>query len=150
MTHWRINAPPEKVWDAIYHSERWPGWWRGALSVVEVKPGDERGVGSVRRFIWKSWLPYRLAFEAETLRVEPPTLLEGWVKEGDLEGKGVWRLGREGKTTLVRYDWNVRTTQAWMNFLAPLARPLFQWNHDVIMRWGEEGLKRLLETQEPL
>jgi hypothetical protein len=31
-----------------------------------------------------------------------------------------------------------------MNLLAPIARPLFAWNHDVIMRQGEEGLSRYL------
>lgn len=34
----------------------------------------------------------------------------------------------------------------WMNWLAPLARPIFEWNHNVLMRWGEKGLKRLLES----
>ncbi len=33
----------------------------------------------------------------------------------------------------------------WMNWLAPLARPFFAWNHDAVMRQGEQGLKRLLE-----
>ncbi|HLE64007.1 MAG TPA: hypothetical protein VI750_12735 [Pyrinomonadaceae bacterium] len=36
------------------------------------------------------------------------------------------------------------TTKAWMNLLAPLARPLFSWNHDVVMGWGGEGLKKQL------
>lgn len=31
-----------------------------------------------------------------------------------------------------------------MNLLAPVARPLFAWNHDVVMTWGGEGLARLL------
>ena len=31
-----------------------------------------------------------------------------------------------------------------MNLLAPLARPIFEWNHDVVMRRGAEGLARLL------
>jgi hypothetical protein len=31
-----------------------------------------------------------------------------------------------------------------MNRLAPLARPVFGWNHDVVMRWGGEGLARRL------
>jgi hypothetical protein len=34
-----------------------------------------------------------------------------------------------------------------MNLLAPLARPVFAWNHDVVMRWGGEGLARLLGTR---
>jgi hypothetical protein len=36
------------------------------------------------------------------------------------------------------------TTRAWMNALAPAARPVFAWNHHVIMRWGGKGIARLL------
>jgi hypothetical protein len=46
--------------------------------------------------------------------------------------------------TVVRYHWSVKTAKAWMNLLAPIARPLFEWNHDVLMRWGGEGLAKLL------
>jgi hypothetical protein len=31
-----------------------------------------------------------------------------------------------------------------MNLLAPVARPIFAWNHDYVMRNGGEGLARLL------
>ena len=31
--------------------------------------------------------------------------------------------------------------------LAPLARPIFAWNHDVVMAWGGEGLAQLVGTQ---
>ena len=31
-----------------------------------------------------------------------------------------------------------------MNVLSPAARPLFAWNHDVVMRQGGEGLAQLL------
>jgi hypothetical protein len=41
----------------------------------------------------------------------------------------------------------VKTTEWWMNLLAPIARPLFAWNHDVVMRQGGEGLARLLGTR---
>jgi hypothetical protein len=45
------------------------------------------------------------------------------------------------------YDWNVRTTAAWMNLLGPAARPFFKWNHDVVMHWGGEGLAKLLGSR---
>jgi hypothetical protein len=44
----------------------------------------------------------------------------------------------------VIYEWNVHTTKAWMNALAPVARSAFQWNHDYVMRNGGAGLARLL------
>ena len=31
-----------------------------------------------------------------------------------------------------------------MNALGPVARPVFEYNHDVVMRWGGEGLARRL------
>jgi hypothetical protein len=66
---------------------------------------------------------------------------------GELEGTGVWRLFEQGGMTAVVYDWNVRTTRRWMNVLAPLARPVFDYNHDVVMGWGGEGLARRLGVE---
>ena len=123
------------------------------MKVVELKEGDTDGVGSIRRSTWKSKLPYTLEFDSEILRVEPMTTIEARAF-GELEGSGLWTLTAEDEnTTLVRYDWKVKTTKPWMNFIAPLAKPFFQWNHNVIMNWGGEGLAkklncRLLESKE--
>ena len=46
--------------------------------------------------------------------------------------------------TTVTYDWNIVTTKRWMNLLAPVAKPFFQWNHDVVMEWGRECLEKKL------
>lgn len=146
VTTWRLAAPIEQVWEAIVQVDRWPSWWKGVESVVELEPGDERGIGSLRRYTWKSKLPYTLTFDMRTTRIEPPLEIEGQA-EGELEGAGHWQLSRDGQGTIVRYTWRVRTTQAWMNLLAPVARPLFEWNHDVVMRQGAEGLARLLDAQ---
>ena len=144
VTFWRIPAPLEQVWDAIYHAERWPQWWKGVEQVLELEPATgENGVGVLRQFTWKSRLPYRLTFQMRVTRVEPLVLMESSAA-GELEGTGRWSFSTDGATTAVRYDWNVRTTKRWMNLLAPLARPLFKWNHDVVMKQGEEGLRRLL------
>src|SRR5919202_5119807 len=125
VTIWQLEAPIEEVWEEICHPERWPGWWRGVESVVELKPGDENGVGSLHRYVWKSRLPYELAFDMQTTWVESPVALEG-VARGELEGTGRWRLFHEDGITTVRYTWKVRTTKPWMNLLAPLARPIFE------------------------
>jgi hypothetical protein len=68
----------------------------------------------------------------------------GGVASGELAGTGRWRLYEEAGTTAVLYEWDVRTTRAWMNLLAPLARPIFAWNHNWVMGNGGEGLARLL------
>ena len=147
-TVWHIQAPIDQVWDAIYESDGWPRWWTGVESVIQLRPADENGIGGLTRYVWKSALPYRLAIDTTATRVERPSALDG-TSSGELEGAGHWRLSEEAGGTLVRYEWNVATTKAWMNLLAPLARPFFTWNHDVIMRWGGEGLRRLLEAPRP-
>ena len=63
---------------------------------------------------------------------------------GELSGVGRWRLFEQGSVTAVLYEWNVRTTRAWMNLLAPVARPIFAVNHDYVMRNGGHGLAELL------
>jgi uncharacterized protein YndB with AHSA1/START domain len=143
ITVWRVKAPLEMVWNEIYYSEKWPEWWRGVEEVTELKKGDDLGVGSIRRYTWKSTLPYRLRFDVETVRVEPMTVIEG-IARGELSGRGVWNIKVEGEYVTARYDWSVDTTKAWMNLIAPLARPLFKWNHDIVMSWGAEGLARRL------
>lgn len=143
VTIWRVNAPIESVWNEIYHSKEWPAWWKGVESVSEIRSGDQNGVGSVHRYTWKSKLPYRLSFDMKTIRIEPPLLLEG-IAVGELQGRGLWQLTADGNDTVVRYYWSVETTKRWMNLLSPIARPLFEWNHDVVMSWGAKGLAKRL------
>jgi hypothetical protein len=38
----------------------------------------------------------------------------------------------------------VTVTQRWMRVAGFVARPLFKWNHDVVMAWGQQGLRRRL------
>jgi hypothetical protein len=66
------------------------------------------------------------------------------VAHGELTGNGCWRLFEHDGVTAVVYDWEVETTKRWMNSVGPLARPVFEYNHDVVMRWGGEGLARRL------
>ena len=98
--------------------------------------------------VWKSLLPYRVEFEVTTKRVERPHLMEGHAV-GELTGTGRWRLFERDGVTAVLYEWNVSTTKAWMNLLAPVARPAFEWNHDWVMARGGEGIARLARLPPP-
>jgi len=146
VTIWRISAPIETVFGELAHSELWPTWWKGVEKVVELQRGDAKGLGNVRRYTWKSRLPYRLNFDMKTTRVEPFAVLEGDAS-GEFAGKGIWHLSTEGSDTIARYDWQVDTTQAWMKLMAPVARPFFAWNHDIIMSWGAQRLAKRLGVQ---
>jgi uncharacterized protein YndB with AHSA1/START domain len=143
LTTWLLDSPREPVFDALYDQASWPSWWRGVEEAVEVSPGEESGVGTVSRMVWKSLLPYRVEFEVTTTHVERPHLLQADAV-GELAGVGRWRLFEQMGRTAVLYEWNVATTRAWMNLLAPVARPIFEWNHDWVMARGGEGIANLL------
>jgi uncharacterized protein YndB with AHSA1/START domain len=127
LTTWLLESPREPVWEAIYAQERWPGWWRGVEAAEELHSGDGDRVGAVSRMVWRSFLPYRVRFEVTTTRVERPRLIEARA-EGELSGVGRWRLYEADGVTAVLYEWNVATTRAWMNLLAPVARSLRPWH----------------------
>jgi len=141
LTTWLIEARRERVWEELKDAVSWPEWWAGVVSVVELDAGDDRGVGGRHTIEWKSRIPYPLTFEFHTDEVDEPHRMAGRAS-GELEGTGVWRLWEAGGLTAVVYDWDVATTKPWMNAVAPFARPLFRWNHDVVMREGGEGLAR--------
>jgi hypothetical protein len=138
-----VEAPRERAWEVIEDTVGWPQWWRGVVRVDELEPGDADRVGSRYLIEWRSRLPYPLEFEFTVDRVDRPRLMEGRAA-GELAGTGRWRLFEEDGVTAVLYEWNVSTTKPWMNRLGPVARPVFAWNHDVVMRWGGEGLARRL------
>jgi len=141
VTVWRHQAPIGDVYDAIADSLHWPEWWSTVTRVEEVAAGDPvTGIGNVRRYTFKGSLPYALAFDLAVTGTERPRTLAGRAT-GELEGTGVWTLTEEAdRITVARYDWNVRTTRWWMNLLAPLARPIFKANHDLVMKAGAKGL----------
>jgi len=147
VTVWRFDAPLESVWDVIKRSEHWHEWWKGVVKVVELKAGDGDGLGSIRRSTWKSALPYILEFDSEIVRIVPVTVIEARAF-GELEGTGLWTLTAEDdNTTRVRYDWKVKTTKPWMNYISPIAKPFFRWNHNIIMGWGGKGLAAKLNCR---
>ena len=113
LTTWCLDAPIDRVWERIYDVPRYPDWWQRVRSVELLGHGDEFGVGQCSRLSWHSVLPYTLRFDLVATRIEPPHTIEAEAT-GELEGRGIWRL-YTGAGTAVVYDWQVRTTTAWMN-----------------------------------
>ena len=111
--------------------------------VEKLEPGAADGTGKRLRVLFRTRLPYGVGFDVRMTRVRPPSELEAQ-STGELEGTGRWTLSPAGGGTLVRYYWDVRTTRRWMNVLAPVARPVFSWNHDELMREGGQSLARRL------
>jgi uncharacterized protein YndB with AHSA1/START domain len=140
---WDIATPLPAVWEAISQPEDWPRWWPYVAAVELLRAGDADGLGAVRRFEWHTRLPYRIRLEVETVTVERQRLLVARAT-GDAKGVGTWRLASDGAGTRLQYEWRIRLDRRWMRWLAPLAAPLYKWNHNGVMRAGAAGLARYL------
>jgi len=147
MTEWLFDAPVEAVWSEIERPEQWPSWWKAVKQVEVLNAGDGDGIGAIRRLTWTTALPYDLSFNMKVTQVERFRLLEGRAS-GELDGTGRWTLTNESGRTRVRYDWIVEVTKPWMRILAPLLRPVFAWNHGIVMGWGYEGLRERLKSRQ--
>lgn len=147
ITNWKFNAPLEQVWQEIRCMDKWSIWWKYVEKVELLMQGDDDDINSIRRITWKTALPYSLTFDTELVKMEKYRRMEGRAF-GELQGKGIWTFFHENGITFVRYDWQVNTTKAWMNLLAPIARPIFAWNHDKVMNAGFEGLEKRLTQRE--
>ena len=141
LSCWLIASPREPIFEALWDSEAWPRWWPGLLEARQSDPGGPDGIGRRGHYEWRSGMGYRVRFEVVSTGVERPWLLEG-VAQGDLEGRGRWRLFEQAGVTAVVYEWRVRTTRRWMNALAPIAEPILRRNHNRVMAAGAEGLAR--------
>lgn len=143
LSHWRIDAPVERVWAALADPASWPRWWPHVRAVQTLREGDADGIGSLRRLHWATRLPYRIVIEVEAVEALRPQRLRG-IARGQLDGEGLWLLRAVDGHTEVSYRWRVQVRQRWMRWLAPLLAPVFRWNHDGVMRAGEAGLRRHL------
>lgn len=140
LTTWLLECPRLQAWDVLADCESWPQWWRGVEDVTRLRAGDERQAGSAYRVTWRAPLvPYRVRFDFHVDEVDEPARMAGTAR-GALRGAGTWRLFEHDGVCAVTFDWQVRTERAWMNGLAPVARPLFVEGHDRLMRRGGEDL----------
>ncbi len=143
LTVWKFDAPLEKIFSAIHDADNYHRWWKGQSRVETLHRGNELGIGAVKKFKTRSALPYSLTYTGTVREVLPLKKITG-TTIGELEGTGTWLFESENGTSTVKYYWVVKTNSFFMGLLEPVLKPVFSWNHDVIMKWGAEGLARYL------
>ena len=115
------------------------GWRTSSSSSRATKAASAR----TRALTWRSKLPYDLVFEATT-RVERPRLLEGDAIRRARRHRALapLRAGRRhrGGLRVERGHDEALDERAWPR--SP--RPVFEWNHDWVMRNGGTGIADLL------
>ena len=110
VTEWRLAAPIDRVFATIENTASWPDWWPMVRRVERLSEGEPGGIGAVDRMTFVGKLPYRLAFDMQVTRNEPPAKLAGDAT-GELEGTGEWAFWEEDGRTAVRYVWAIRTNR---------------------------------------
>jgi len=63
---------------------------------------------------------------------------------GHLNGFSRWTLTELNGATVAVFEEEVTTAKRLLNVLAPVARPVFRFNHTLMMRHGQAGLQDLL------
>ena len=144
-SEWLVAAPEERVWDALLLVTEWPRWWRGFLAVERLEDGQASGIGMRLRQRWRGPLPWTTTMELEIADVASRRVLAGRAT-GDMRGSATWTFEDRGGRTAVRFDLDVSPTRWWMRLPVPFAGRFFAWNVGTIVRWGADGLSRLLDV----
>jgi hypothetical protein len=142
VTTWHITAGMDAVAAILTDATSLPRWWPEVyLAATVTAPGDARNIGRRVAVRTKGKLPYHINWTAELVSANLPHTWE-IAASGDLTGRGVWTLTREGDVTVAVYDWKVRADRPLFRLLSPVLAPVFAWNHRWAMARGKEGLAR--------
>ncbi len=143
VTAWTIQASRERTWAALTDRGGYSAWWPSMPRCQRINPAV-RGLGAITEQEVRGRLPYALRYSTVTTEFDPPNVM-AYNATGDLEGEGrmIFEPGEDGGTK-VTFHWNVRTNHRLLNWLSPLLRPVFAWNHNAVMSEGEAGLNAWL------
>jgi hypothetical protein len=148
VSNWRVLGDIAEVYAILSDAEGVQRWWPAAFAeVIEIQPGDERGIEKVVRYETMGWLPYKLHWHTTTTWGDPPNGFRFRVW-GDFNGSGEWRLEQDGAWTNITYIWDIRVTKPLVRYLSPLLRPLFASNHRWAMAKGEQSLRLELARRQ--
>ena len=138
-----FDLPPEAMWNALEHSERFEGWW-GWLREFRLDGGGLRA-GSVLHGLVSPPVPYQMQVDVALDSCTPPEQIDASVR-------AIWRatarllLGRwvrhPGRRGLDGGD-----AQRPMRVAARLASPLLRFGHDRVVEATVNGFRRHLITE---
>ena len=131
---WQVPAPKEDIMAVLADLPGYVTWW------PEIRETREIGTGRYE-VVARSWLPYALRFVSEAERPAPGASVIDARLTGDLEGTVRWTVTQEADGCRLVYDQEVDTHKRLLNVLAPVARPGFKFNHTLMMKHGQAGLR---------
>jgi polyketide cyclase/dehydrase/lipid transport protein len=137
-SQWHVAATPDAVYQALADVAEYPSWWP---QIVGARWLDDTS-GELR---CRSLLPYDLVFVARRVVEDPVDRVLRATIDGDLAGTSQWTVRANGSGTVAVFDEKVSVHKRGVRAAGFLVRPALRFNHDLMMRSGEKGLRRLLE-----
>jgi hypothetical protein len=95
----------------------------------------------------RSLLPYDLTFVVARDREDPAERVLRGTLSGDLNGTSQWTITPDGDVVLAVFDEEVTVGRGLLRAAGIVARPALSFNHGLMMRAGEAGLRRHLEKR---
>ncbi|MFP5332417.1 MAG: hypothetical protein ACLGHX_08685 [Acidimicrobiia bacterium] len=141
VTEMSLTSSPTDVERVLRDVTAWPTWWKWARHADHVNEVPTGSVGARYRNRVRTPMLYGFTYETEIVEVAAGRIRLD--STGDLEGTGLFEYASlETGGALLRFSWLVQTSRRWMNLVGPLARPVFTWNHDLLMTDFARGLAR--------
>jgi len=137
-SEWRLKAPADEVYATLADVESYPKWWR---QVRAARWLDDRS----GELTCRSLLPYDLTFVIERDIEDPVARVLRGQLTGDLNGTSQWTISGDGDEALAVFDEDVTVGRGMLRAAGLVARPALTFNHGLMMRSGEAGLRRHLE-----
>lgn len=131
---WRLAAHPDQVYAALLDVESYPAWWPQVRAVRQLD--DSSGELTCR-----SLLPYDLTFVVRREVEDPVERVLRAAMTGDLAGSSQWTVQPADAGALAVFDEDVTVLRSLIKAAGRVARPALSFNHGLMMRSGEKGLR---------
>jgi Polyketide cyclase / dehydrase and lipid transport len=134
---WHLDASADRVYDVLVEVVTYPQWWPQVRAVRQLD--DSSG-----ELICRSMLPYDLTFVLHRDIEDRGARILRANMTGDLSGTSQWTIEAAGSGSVAVFDEDVEVRRTLLRTAGLLARPALSFNHGLMMRSGEKGLRAYL------
>jgi hypothetical protein len=136
-SEWRLPADPDAVYAVLADVDNYPAWWPQVRSTKRFD--DTSG-----QLTCRSLLPYDLTFVMHRELEDPQAHILRARMDGDLSGTSQWTVNADAGGSVAVFDEDVSVGSGLLRAAGRLFRPVLRFNHDLMMRAGEKGLREHL------
>lgn len=136
---WRLPVPPAAAFAVLADVEGYPRWWPQIRRAqrIDATSGE---------LTCRSLLPYDIVFVLRREVEDPDAGILRARLSGDLVGTSQWTITTDRGGTLASFDERVTVGNDALRVAGRLLRPVVRFNHELMMRAGEKGLRAQLRA----